>query len=128
MPIRGVIYMNNGKKDIFYHNWPTGCMKAFDSLMPLYESNGGILAKGYIGNSPAYLTDMRKTYELEVLLGKYKPEALKCDDPYCFRCRLGWEHRKDNVFATLWRYMSHGKIRCIWRSLKMLAQPYEPRL
>ena len=127
MPIRGVIYMNNGKKDIFYHNWPTGCMKAFDSLMPLYELNGGILAKGNIGNSPAYLTDMHKTYELEIMLGKYKPGTLKCDDPYCFRCRLGWEHSKDNVFAALWHYLSHGKIRCVWRSLKSLDQPYEPR-
>lgn len=128
MPVRGVSYKKDGKNEIFYHNWPTGCMKAFDSLMSLYELNGGIIAKGRIGNSPAYLTDMRKTYELEVMLGRYKPEILKCDDPNCYRCRLGWEHRKDNVAVVLWFYVSHLKIRTLLQSIKMLlCQQYEPR-
>lgn len=127
MPVRGVVYTRNGKKEIFYHNWPTGCMKAFDSLMPLYELNGGILSKGKIGHSIAYLTDMGKTYELEVLLGKYKPESLKCSDPDCFRCRLGWEHSNNRTVATLWYYASHFKMRSFWNSLRILSQSYEPR-
>lgn len=127
-PLSVSYYNEKGQLKIYSHNWPTGCMKAFNKLVPLYEKELGWGTKGVVGNAFAMLTDMRLSYELELKVCQENPDFLRCDNPLCIRCRLGWKHSHDNFWVVLFDMVRRRNINGIWLCLchKILYR-YEPR-
>ncbi|GHT58906.1 hypothetical protein FACS18945_5090 [Bacteroidia bacterium] len=106
----GIDYYNEkGELKTFVANWSTGCRKSFNNLLPLYEQNGCVLNKGKVGNSEAMLTDMQKTLEMEMNLGKENPNFVMCNDPCCYKCRITWEHSSGTLLKVVWANLRKGK-------------------
>ena len=103
-------------------------MKAFNKFIPLYEKEENWGCKGKVGDSYAMLTNMRVSYELEMRICKDNPAFLRCDDPMCMRCRLGWQHSHDNKMLVLWDVIKKHNIKALraWIEHVFLYE-YEPR-
>lgn len=127
-PVAVSYYDENGKLAIYEHNWPTGCMKAFNKFIPLYEKEPNWGSKGKVGDSYAMLTIMRVSYDLEMRICKTDPAFLRCDDPMCMRCRLGWYHSHDNTMKVLADIIKSRNFKALrqWGE-HVLLYKYEPR-
>lgn len=97
----GVNYIDNGILKPFIINWPDGCPKGFNNLIPRYHKIGAVLAEGKIGNAEALVTDMHKTLDYELQLGKEDPKFFMCNDPTCYKCRITWKQSTDSKIATI---------------------------
>ena len=127
-PLAVSYYDENGKIRIYEHNWPTGCMKAFNKFIPLYEKEDNWGSKGKVGDSYALLTNMRVSYDLEMKICKNNPDFLRCDNPMCMKCRLGWAHSHDNYITVMKDIFKIGDLRIFkqWCEHVFLYK-YEPR-
>ena len=121
-------YDEKGEIAIYKHNWPAGCMRAFNKFIPLYEKEPDWGYKGCIGNSYAMLTNMRVSYDLEMKTCKEDPSFLRCDDPMCMRCRLGWYHSHDNKMKVLLDIFKQKKFKSLRPWIEhVFLYDYEPR-
>jgi aminoglycoside N3'-acetyltransferase len=94
----GVNYLSDeGQLKQFMINWAGGCAKGFYNFNDLYDRYGAVISKGYIGNAPCKLTDMKKTLDIEIKKLNEDPTYFMCKDPLCKSCRLSWEFSKDSV-------------------------------
>ncbi len=105
----GIDYYRDNKLKTFVVNWPTGCRKSFNNLLPIYEQQGCIIKKGHVGNAEAMLSDMQKTLNAELNLGKENPDFVMCSDPCCYKCRLTWEHSSGSLFGVIAANLKKGK-------------------
>lgn len=111
----GVDYIDkDGTIKTFLVHWPTGCRKAFNNLLPIYKEKGAVISEGFIGEAPAMLTDMQKTLDIELELGKTNPDFVMCNDPACYKCQLTWKHSKGKVLPVLWKNLKKKKINNIF--------------
>ena len=124
----GVCYLENGKIKKFYHKWPTGCATAFNKMMPLYKASSSIINEGKVGAAEAILSDMKKTFDLEVLLGREFPNFLRCNDPTCHNCRLNWKGDRHSTFKVIYSCLKERKFRRVGLILFMyLYRNYQPK-
>lgn len=98
----GVDYLDdNNRKKTFVGNWPSGCKRAFNELLPVYRNKGAVIAESKIGNAPGMLTEMASTLKLEMELGAENPNFIFCKHPGCYKCRLTWKHSKGNLLKVI---------------------------
>ena len=97
----GVNYLSDdGKAKLFELNW-SGAGHGFNKFMPMYQQAGAILSQGYVGYAPAKITDMKKTYDVEVEILKSNPSFQLCDSKNCVECRLSWEFTDQSLLNFL---------------------------
>lgn len=100
-PKLGVKYKDeNEEVKLFVLNW-SGAGHGFNKFIPKYQEAGAVLNQGYIGFAPAKITDMKKTYDVEMEILKKDPSFQLCDDPACVACRLSWEYTNQSLFNFL---------------------------
>lgn len=125
----GVCYRDDkGKLKRFYHCWPTSCSEAFNKLIPIHRAQGGILKDGKVGNAEAVLSDMKKTLDIEINLGKSNPHFLDCGKPECHICQLNWENSQGSfmdVLKTLLKQKRYKRIFLI--TYQAIFKNYQPR-
>ena len=128
MPKRAVTYKDdNGDIKLFLHNWPSGCMNAFDKIGIAYNNKVNWRNEGKVGNAYAMLSDMRATYDAEVEAATANPNMLRCDDPNCVRCRIDWKEHHNNRFFQILKYLVTFKFRSAYICLEhLLFYSYEP--
>lgn len=100
-PRSGVNYLvDDGLVKLFELNW-SGAGHGFNKFMPMYQQAGAILGQGYVGYAPAKITDMKKTYDVEIDVLKSNPSFQLCDRKDCVECRLSWEFTEQNLITFL---------------------------
>lgn len=104
IPYYGVNYQNdNGEVRLFKCNWIRGfCAAGYWNLVKLYEKGGGIIKKSKIGNAMSMLTDMKKTYDIEIAAMRTNPRVFLCDRPYCWQCRITWDISEKKYLKTIY--------------------------
>ncbi len=103
-------YDENGNIKLAKVDWNGGCARGFPKFIPLYRDYGAIINEGYIGNAYSLLTDMKKTYEVEVNKLKQDPKFFFCDDPACYSCRIAWKHSDKKYLKFLYHWTKkHAK-------------------
>lgn len=99
----GVSYIDeNGEIKKFYHSWPTACPNAFNNLLPIHRTCGGIISEKKIGNAQAVLSELKRTLDIELLLGKQFPAFLRCTDPSCITCRYSWKNSHESIIKVIY--------------------------
>jgi aminoglycoside N3'-acetyltransferase len=111
----GINYRDaNGNIKLFEKNWPTGCRNIHIQFLPLYaQKNGAILKVSKLGNAETTLTDMKKTLEIELELGKRDLNYFLCSDPACYRCQLNWSHSKGSFLKVIIENLKRKKYKRI---------------
>lgn len=97
----GVDYIDNNQKKTFVVNWPSGCKRAFNELLPVYKNMGALIGESNIGNAPGMLTDMASTLKIEMQLGAETPNFILCKHPGCYKCRLTWKHSEGKMLNVI---------------------------
>jgi len=111
----GINYRDgNGNIQLFKLNW-SGAGHGFNKFMPKYQEAGAIIAQGYIGFAPSKITDMKKTYDVEIEVLSLNPAFQLCNDTACVECRLSWSFSD----KTLLRFLKDNLENL---SLKMLVK------
>lgn len=123
----GVVYLENGKKQKFYAFWPNACKTAFNNMLPLHRKFGGIINEGKVGNADAILSDMKKTFDIEMSIGKQYPYFLKCENPACFVCRLEWENSTGNVLKVLFHCMKQRNFKSFAKTVLWILTKHKTR-
>lgn len=90
---KGIYYYNGNKLTWFDQYWADGCRRGFANLAHYYN-NGGIIAKGNIGETTATITDMAKTLSIEYELFSKDPTAFMCNRKDCVYCSFTWKNSK----------------------------------
>lgn len=130
IPKIGVCYKDdNNQLHRFYHQWPTACADAFNNLLPLHKKYGAFINEGYIGNAEAILSDMKATFDMELLLGRSFPNFLRCSDKSCRICHLNWKDSpKYNLVSVVYHNVKRRKFKRILLILYMyLFRNYQPK-
>ena len=100
----GVMHRDeDGQVRLFVRNWVGGCGRGFPRLAFLYKERGAVLAEGKVALAPAKLTDMRKTYDIEMEVIRKNPRAILCLNPDCRNCRTDWE------FSDTWLWVFRAR-------------------
>lgn len=124
-----VDYVDNGNVKTFVANWPTGCKRAFNALLPMYSD--AIIGRGIVGDSEAMLTDMSKTLDMEMTLGQKNPNFVMCNDPTCYKCNLTWQHSTGSLWKVIIANLKKGKKKNIENILAALYlsvfKNYQPK-
>ena len=123
----GVIYIEDGKKKTFYGFWPNACKIAFNNMLPLHRKFGGIINEGKVGKADAVLSDMKKTLDIELTLGKQYPYFLKCEDPTCFVCRLEWQNSHGSVLKVLFNCVKQKNIRSFAKTILWIFSKHKTK-
>jgi aminoglycoside N3'-acetyltransferase len=96
---KGVYYKENNKIRFHKVNWVGGCGFGFTNLMSEFEKQGAVLYSGKLANADLSITDMSKTYAIEINHLKDKPETILCNNVDCLDCRLSWSF-SDQSYAS----------------------------
>ncbi len=124
----GVYYYDNSQLKKFIPNWPSGCSASFNSLFPAYRKEGAIISEGKIGEADSMITDMKRTYNIEIELFKKDVKYTMCSNPGCAKCRIGWEHSKGQFFSTLfYNIKKRDTKRLIQTVLYQFTNNYQPK-
>ncbi|NVK44054.1 MAG: AAC(3) family N-acetyltransferase [Oceanospirillaceae bacterium] len=100
-PSLGVNFQdNNGNVKLFKRNW-AGAGHGFNKLVPYYQQAGAIINQGYVGFAPSKLTDMSKTFEVEMRVLSDSPGLQLCDDMSCVDCQLSWNFSDASILKFL---------------------------
>ena len=106
---KGVYYKENDNVKFHKVNWVGGCGFGFTNLMGEFDKQGAILYKGRIGNADLSITDMSKTYEIELKEVKSNPETILCKNEDCLDCRLSWSFSDKTYFRFIFDKIKNKK-------------------
>ena len=110
-----------GSLKFFSVNWSGVCLCTLNKLVPYYEYNNCILAKGSLGNAPVKVTSMKQTLEIETELIASKPaEFLACSDSSRNVCSCTWEGIGSNPFRLFLVNLIQRRFRIAFRYLIVL--------
>lgn len=98
---KGVYYKENDKVKFHKINWVGGCGFGFTNLMSEFEKQGAILYRGKLGSADLSISDMAKTYEIEMKELKSHPETILCKNQDCLDCRLSWSFSDKSYFGFI---------------------------
>jgi len=97
----GINYKDeNGDVKFFKVNW-SGAGHGFNKFMSKYQAAGAIVSQGFIGFAPSKITDMKKTYEVELKELSANPGFQLCSNPRCVECRLSWSFSDKSLLGFL---------------------------
>ena len=124
----GVLFKDtDGEYKKYFQTWPTSCTRAFNKMLPIHEAFGGVIKKGNIGKSEALLTNMKKTFNIEVTLGKQFSKFLHCDDSSCYTCNLAWENSNASVINIIFKNIRKLKLKKVLLIIYMtIFKNYQP--
>lgn len=123
----GVVYLEDGKRKTFYSFWPNACATAFNNMLPLHREFGGVINEGKIGDADAVLSDMKKTLDIEMKLGRQYPYFLKCEDPACHVCRLQWKNSNGNLMKVLFYCLKQKNLKSFLKTILWFVTKYKSK-
>ncbi|MEX1192550.1 MAG: AAC(3) family N-acetyltransferase [Brumimicrobium sp.] len=98
---KGVYYKEGDELKFHKINWVGGCGFGFTNLMSEFEKQRAILYKGKLGDADLSITDMAKTYEIEMNTLKTQPETILCKNEDCLDCRISWSFSDQTYFKFI---------------------------
>lgn len=125
----GVTYYDDqGELKVFYHSWPTSCKEAFNKLLPVHRGMGAFISEAKVGKADAVLSSMKKTFDIEVLMGGQFPTFLKCGDPSCYTCNLSWKDSSGSFTSVVLENLKRGRIKRVGKIIYMsMFKHYVPK-
>lgn len=111
-PKLGINYINSkGEIETFNYNWNGGCSEGFNKFISVYRDKGAIINEDFIGAAPSKLTNMKKTFDIEIETLSKDPKYFFCDDLACSDCRLSWPFSEGNRVEVFYYKLKNALIR-----------------
>ncbi len=122
-----VYYYHDNLLHCFRPDWVNGCKILFNNLIDIFEKKDAILSRGKVGNAESMLTEMKKTYDIEIDLINNDLVNFRCNDPSCIFCNLGWKHTRTRLIRTIFSLLKEKKYGLAYRAVEMfLINNYQP--
>jgi len=123
-----VYYKDGGELKKFKICWANGCKRVFNNLISLFFERNAVISKGEIGKAEAIITDMKKTYDIEIELLKSDLKNFRCNDPTCINCNLAWEHTPKRPLRTIYALLKEKEFgHAYWAFTMIFNRNYQPR-
>jgi aminoglycoside N3'-acetyltransferase len=108
---KGVYYKAEDNSTKYHQvNWVGGCGFGFANLMDEFKSKKAVLHEGKLGDANLKITDMNKTYHIEMEKLDENPKYILCDKSDCIDCRVSWSFSDKSYFSFLLNQKSLRKI------------------
>ena len=75
----------------------------------------------------AMLTEMKKTYDIEIDMIKNDLVNFRCHNPSCIFCNVGWKHTPTKLIGTMVSLVKEKKYGLAYRAAEMvIVNKYQP--
>ena len=104
----GIYYQSDdGKWKFQYQEMSFFCKEGYENFCNshIYTDPEALVGIGYVGQGEAFLTDMRKTLEIEKKLIIPDPQILLCNNPECLHCRSAYSYSEYSPMLFIFKLL-----------------------